>query len=161
MSAGNPGSELVCLEPSVLDRDTSQSYGHAGAMVPLLTPWMPGPAEANGAPILVSVTDFHADQRRELLGVALHGGRMRMGWYGMQGAIGLWLWSLPVNSRSGSISVWASEDDLERFIGLPHHVDIMKRYGPRGTVRSTRWQADTFDRHAVVERAREWITEAS
>jgi len=73
MSAGNPGSELVCLEPSVLDRDTSQSYGHAGAMVPLLTPWMPGPAEANGAPVLVSVTDFHAEKRRELLPVALLG----------------------------------------------------------------------------------------
>jgi hypothetical protein len=130
-------------------------------MVPFLTPWMPGPAEANGAPVLVSVTDFHADRRREVPVVAVEGMRMRMGWYAMPGAVGLWLWSLPVNSRSGSISVWASEDDLERFIGLPHHVDIMKRYGPRGTVRSTRWRADTFDRHAVIERAREWITEAS
>lgn len=120
---------------------------------------MPGPVEANGA-VLVSVTDFHADQRRELPGVALRGMRMRMGWYGMPGAVGLWLWTLPASSRSGSISIWASEDDLDRFIGLPHHVGIMKRYGPRGTVRSTKWHADTFDRHTVIERAREWITGA-
>ncbi|HVQ49474.1 MAG TPA: hypothetical protein VMS92_05445 [Mycobacterium sp.] len=130
-------------------------------MVPLLTPWMPGPVEASASPVLVSVTDFHADQRRELPGVALRGMRMRMGWYGMPGAIGLWLWTLPASSRSGSISVWACEDDLERFIGLPHHVGIMARYGPRGTVRSTKWHADTFDRHAVISRARQWIGEAS
>ena len=130
-------------------------------MVPLLTPWMPGPVEAGDTPVLVSVTDFRSDQRRELPGVALQGMRMRMGWYGMPGAIGLWLWSLPASSRSGSISVWASEDDLERFVGLPHHVGIMQRYGPRGTVRVTKWRADIFDRHAVIERAREWIGEAS
>jgi len=122
---------------------------------------MPGPVEASASPVLVSVTDFHADQRRELPGVALRGMRMRMGWYGMPGAIGLWLWTLPASSRSGSISVWACEDDLERFIGLPHHVGIMARYGPRGTVRSTKWHADTFDRHAVISRARQWIGEAS
>ena len=51
--------------------------------------------------------------------------------------------------------------DLERFIGLPHHVGIMERYGPRGKVRSTRWHADTFDRQAVVEQARHWIREAA
>jgi hypothetical protein len=130
-------------------------------MVPLLTPWMPGPVNATDAPVLVSITDFHADRRREVPVVAVEGMRMRMGWYAMPGAVGLWLWSLPTSSRSGSISVWLTEDALERFIGLPHHVDIMKRFGPRGTVRSTKWHADTFDRHAVVERAREWIAEAS
>jgi hypothetical protein len=27
----------------------------------------------------------------------------------------------------------------------------------QGTVRATKWRADTFEKHAVVERAREWI----
>jgi hypothetical protein len=82
---------------------------------------------------------------------------MGSGWYAMPGAIGLWLWMLPATSRGGSISVWASEADLERFIGLPHHVDIMARYRGRGTVRSTTWVADRFERGAIIVRARTWI----
>src|ERR1700724_3811568 len=92
---------------------------------PLLTPWMPGPLESSGSPIVVSVTEFRAHHRRELPGVALKGLHMRTGWYGMPGAVGMWLWSLPTSPRAGSISVWASEDDLKRFVSLPHHVEIM------------------------------------
>ena len=75
----------------------------------------------------------------------------------MPGAVGLWLWSLPAGSRGGSISVWASEADLERFISLPRHVEIMQRYGSRGTVRSTMWHADSFEPRSVIERASAWI----
>jgi hypothetical protein len=130
----------------------------AALVVPLLTPWMPGPVDPLDNPVVVSVTEFDADHRRDLPGVALKGLRMRMGWYGMPGAVGLWLWSLPARATGGSISVWASEDDLQRFVGLPHHVDIMKRYGTRGTVRSTTWRADKFEANRVIERARNWIT---
>ena len=35
--------------------------------------------------------------------------------------------------------------------------DIMRRYGDRGDVRSTTWEADTFDRANTLARAREWI----
>jgi hypothetical protein len=129
--------------------------------VPRLTPWMPGPMDSRDGPVVVSVTEFLAHRRRELPGVAVEGLRMRMGWYAMPGAIGLWLWSLPASARGGSISVWASEGDLERFINLPRHVDIMRRYGPRGTVRSATWHADTFEPDAVIERARWWITGGS
>ena len=132
--------------------------GAAGLAAPRLTPWMPGPVDPRDQPVVVSVTEYVADHRRDLPGVALQGLRMRMGWYAMPGAVGLWLWSLPIKGLGGSISVWASEDDLERFIGLPHHVDIMRRYGPRGSVRSTKWTADRFDRRLIIERARDWIT---
>jgi hypothetical protein len=84
--------------------------------------------------------------------------RMRMGWYAMPGAIGLWLWALPARAIGGSISVWANEADLQRFVDLPHHVDIMQRYGSRSTVRSTKWHADKFERRFIVDRARSWIT---
>lgn len=130
----------------------------AAFAIPLLTRWMPGPHNPADAPVVVSVTEFLAHHRRELPGVAFNGFRMRMGWYAMPGAVGLWLWSLPATARGGSISVWASEDDVERFITLPHHVDIMQRYGTRGTVRSTMWQANKFEPHVVIERARAWIT---
>jgi hypothetical protein len=99
----------------------------AASVAPLIAPWMPGPHDPGDATVVVSVTDFQTFRRRELPGIAVNGLRMRMGWYAMPGAVGLWLWSLPATSRSGSISVWASEDDLQRFVGLPHHIDIMKR----------------------------------
>ena len=126
---------------------------------PMLTPWMAGPLARRDGPVLVSVTEFRAHHGRDLPGVLCKGLRMRLGWYAMPGAIGLWLWSLPATARGGSISVWASEDDLERFVSLPHHVAIMQRYGGRGTVRSTTWTDDTFEPPAVIERARTWITE--
>jgi hypothetical protein len=126
--------------------------------VPVLTPWMPGPVNPLDRPVVVSVTEFSADHGRDLPGVLLKGLRMRMGWYAMPGAVGLWLWSLPARAIGGSISVWANEGDLQRFVDLPHHVGIMQRYGSRGTVRSTKWHADKFEPHLIVERARIWIT---
>jgi hypothetical protein len=131
----------------------------ATARAPFLTSWTPGPVDRQDAPVVVSVTEFSAHHRRELPGVAVKGLRMRMGWYAMTGAVGMWLWMIPADGRGGSISVWAGEDDLERFITLPHHINIMRRYGDRGTVRSTTWTADRFDRAATVKRARAWIAE--
>jgi hypothetical protein len=130
----------------------------AALRVPVLTPWMSGPVKSTISPIIVSVTEFRAHHRRELPGIAVTGLHMRMGWYGMPGAVGMWLWSLPTAPRAGSISVWANEDDLERFISLPRHVGIMQRYGTRGTVRSTTWKADIFEPCQIIERARAWIT---
>lgn len=131
----------------------------AGA-APLLTPWMPGPVDPGDAPVVVSVTEFSAHHRRVLPGVAANGLRMRMGWYAMPGAVGMWLWMLPIVGRGGSVSVWASDEDLERFVGLPHHVDIMRRYGDRGTVRSTTWTAERFDRSVILDRAQNWIADS-
>jgi hypothetical protein len=118
---------------------------------------MPGPVDPGDASVVVSLTEFSADHRRVLPGVALRGLRMRMGWYAMPGAVGMWLWMMPVGGRGGSISVWASEEDLDRFVNLPHHVDIMKRYGDRGTVRSTVWTTERFDGDVILDRARAWI----
>ncbi|MGV0813495.1 hypothetical protein ABQF34_16150 [Mycolicibacterium boenickei] len=124
---------------------------------PLFTAWMPGPVAAGDGPVVVSVTDFAAHSRRHLPGVAYNGMRMREGWYALPGAVGLWLWSLPAAGRSGSISVWANAEALQRFVALPHHVDIMRRYGDRGEVRSTTWEVDPFDRAGTLARARDWI----
>jgi hypothetical protein len=129
----------------------------AAVAAPVLTPWMPGPVDPQGDPVVVSVTEYAAHHRRVLPRVAVNGLRMRMGWYAMTGAVGMWLWMVPTGGRGGSVSVWASEQDLERFVALPHHVDIMRRYGDRGTVRSTTWTADRFDRGVILDRARSWI----
>jgi hypothetical protein len=124
---------------------------------PLILPWMPGPCVTTTEPIIVSVTEFRVQHRRDLPTVAVKGLRMRLGWYAMSGALGLWLWSLPMAMRAGSISVWDNDDSLERFINLPHHVGIMNRYRSRGTVRSDKWSMERFEPDAVLDRAREWI----
>ncbi|MCV7115270.1 hypothetical protein [Mycolicibacterium setense] len=128
---------------------------------PLVTSWMSGPASAGDGPVVVSVTEYAAHSLRHLPGVAYSGMRMREGWYAMPGAVGLWLWSLPASGLSGSISVWTSQEALQQFIILPHHVDIMRRYRDRGDVRSTTWEDDTFDRVGTIARAREWIERES
>ncbi|MEV0670973.1 hypothetical protein [Mycobacterium sp. NPDC050441] len=124
---------------------------------PLITSWVPGPVDPGDAPVVVSATEYTAQHRRDAPGIAVRGLRMREGWYAMPGAVGLWLWSLPTASRSGSISVWTNAEALQRFVGLPHHVRIMQRYGDRGDVRSTTWDAASFDPAATVARARDWI----
>jgi hypothetical protein len=130
----------------------------AQSVSPLLSRWVPGPAIGADSAV-VSVTDFTAHRIRDLPGIALTGLRLRMGWYAMPGAVGLWLWSVPMQARSGSVSVWTSEDDLRRFVGLPLHVDVMRRNRDRGTLRSTTWTADEFVRADVLRRAREWIAD--
>ncbi|GAS89708.1 hypothetical protein [Mycolicibacterium brisbanense] len=130
----------------------------SGALAqPLVTSWMPGPVDPADNPVVVSVTEYTAQRRRDVPGIAVHGMRMREGWYAMPGAVGLWLWSMPTPGRTGSISVWTDEEALQRFITLPHHVRIMQSYGPRGEVRSTTWHAESFDPAATVARARGWI----
>jgi hypothetical protein len=126
--------------------------------VPQLTPWMPGPHETVTASVVLSVTEFVADRRLDLPGIMLKGLRMRAGWYGMPGAVGMWLWTLPGTTvRSGSISVWTNEADLDRFVNLPHHVAIMTRYSDRGRTRSIRWAEPEFNPAAVIDKARAWI----
>src|SRR4051794_20745460 len=119
---------------------------------PLLMPWAPGPASGADDAVVVSVTDFAVHRRRHLPGIWLTGLRLRMGWYAMPGAVGLWLWSLPIGARGGSVSVWTSEAELRRFVGLPMHVDVMRRNRDRGTVRSTTWTADRFVAADVLRR---------
>jgi hypothetical protein len=126
---------------------------------PFLVPWAPGPASGADSAVIVSVTDFAVHRRGHLPGVWLTGLRLRMGWYAIPGAVGLWLWSLPIRARGGSVSVWTSEEELRRFVGLPLHVDVMRRNRDRGTLRSTTWTADRFVVADVLQRAREWIAD--
>lgn len=126
---------------------------------PLISQDAPGPAASAGGGVVVSVTDFRPNRLRDTPRILATGLRLRLGWYAMPGAVGLWLWSLPLARRSGSISVWTSEDHLRGFVGLPAHVAIMRRYRDRGSLRSTSWAAERFNRAEVLERARRWIAE--
>lgn len=115
-------------------------------------PWREGPAARHDGPVVVSLTDFTATRVRDLPGIYLAGLRLREGWYALPGAVGLWLWGRPLERRGGSLTVWASKEDLRRFVSLPAHVAIMRRYRERGTIRAYTWETDRF----TVSPIREW-----
>jgi hypothetical protein len=124
-------------------------------------PWRPGPAAGSEGPVVVSLTDFRAHRLRDLPGIYGSGVRLREGWYAMPGAIGLWLWGQPLQrGRGGSVSVWQSEADLRRFVALPAHLAIMRKYRALGTLKSATWQMECFTpsaaRTAARERMRAW-----
>jgi heme-degrading monooxygenase HmoA len=116
--------------------------------------WTQGPLTAADGPVLVSVTDFHVARARDLPAVWAEGLRLRRAWPSMPGAVGMWLWAKPLRRRSGSVSVWRSEDDLRRFVRWPRHVEIMRRYRDSGELVSCMWPAEHFDRAQIWSAAR-------
>lgn len=121
---------------------------------PVWLPWAAGAHEETAGPVLVSLTEFRANGWRHLPGMARIALGLRAGWYGLPGAVGLYLWTDVSRRCVGSLSVWTDEADLRRWIGLPRHVQVMRRYRPRGTARSTQWTCGTFDRSAILAEAK-------
>lgn len=121
-------------------------------------PWVDGP-ERTDSPALVSLTEFTSRHPSDLFGIAYAALRLRAGWYGLPGAVGLWLWADLRTRTSGSVSVWTDETQMRRWVRLPLHVQIMKRYRDRGTVRATTWESDDVDpnviRRSAADRLRE------
>lgn len=123
----------------------------------LRTEWRNGPDAHSAGPVLISVTDFTSTRFRDLPGVARAGSALGREWPHLEGAVGMWLWSLPLTRRSGSVSVWSSETALRHFIGLPAHVNIMRSYRERGKISTTTWWNESFDREATWRQARAWL----
>lgn len=118
--------------------------GRGSARTPTFAWWTWGPAEVGGS-VLVSVTDFHLRHTGDLLRVYLAGLRLSRAWRSMSGAVGMWLWTTPLGKRSGSVSVWRSEEDLLRFVRWPRHLDLMRAYRNAGELTSTTWREAHFD----------------
>jgi hypothetical protein len=112
-------------------------------------PWTEGPEEGTAGPVFVSLTEFRAHAWRDLPGMARTALELRAGWYGLPGAVGLYLWADVAHRCVGSLSVWTDAADLQRWIGLPRHVQVMRSYRPRGSARSTQWTCETADKMAI------------
>jgi hypothetical protein len=116
--------------------------------------WKPGAVTPNpGEPVFVSVTDFHIHHPWHAPGAWRTGLRLRRSWPRLEGAIGLWLWSEPTRMRSGSISIWQTEEELMRFLRSPTHLTIMREYGSRMSGTSHGRTAPRFDRAAIWKHA--------
>ncbi|WP_242901704.1 hypothetical protein [Actinomadura terrae] len=120
------------------------------------THWTRGPAAAEDT-VLVSVTDF-TGRARDLPSIYRAGTELRSAWPEMEGAIGLWLWAVPLQRRTGSVSVWRTEADLLRFVGWKPHVAIMRRFRDRGHLASHTWETGDFTPPTTWTRAEELLT---
>jgi hypothetical protein len=116
--------------------------------------WRAGPVISDPSqPVYVSVTDFRINHPQHALGAWRTGLRFRRAWPRVDGAIGLWLWSEPLELRSGAVSIWRSETDLTRFLRSPVHRAIVARDRTRMHGASTGWIAARPDREAIWEQA--------
>ncbi|MFJ4280460.1 hypothetical protein [Streptomyces massasporeus] len=95
--------------------------------------------------MIVSATDFTPGRRRDLPGIARRGMALRRHWPRLEGAVGMWLWAMPVAGRCGSVSVWTGRRALAGFVRLPEHVAIMDEYRERGTTRSVIREYENLD----------------
>jgi hypothetical protein len=117
-----------------------------------------GPAARGEGPMVVSLTEFTPRHVRDWPLIARDGVALTRGWWAMAGAIGVVLYGDLRQRCGGSLSLWAGEDDLRRFVALPRHAAIMRRYRDRGTVRAAVWTAEELDLDATLAHRGVWLT---
>lgn len=109
-----------------------------------------GPVAHSDGPMVVSLTEFTPRDAHDWPLIARDGLALTRGWWAMAGAIGVVLYGDVRHRCGGSLSLWTSEEDLRRFVALPRHTAIMRRYRDRGTVRAAVWTADAVDLNATL-----------
>ena len=124
---------------------------------PLWVPWVLGPEGDPQCPVLVSVTEYTPDSYRHYHAFVLDGLRLRQGWFALDGAVALALYGQPLGKRGGSLSIWTSEEAMRRFVRLPRHVEIMRRYRRLGVIRAITWEQQRCDRAAAKATALRWL----
>lgn len=109
------------------------------------TSWRVGHTADSPGPFFISYTEFTPDHPADVVGIYLAARRLMAECAELEGAVGLATYWCLRQWKGGSLSVWQSPDALRGFVGLPFHIEIMQRYGTRGTVRSAEWWSDSFD----------------
>lgn len=117
-------------------------------------PWKTGSAPALDGPVLVSFTRYRYDSFGDLPAIALAALRMRRWWADLDGALGVSLYVNPLGRTTGALSLWRDEAALQGFVRRPFHIEIMRRYRTRGSLHSTTWWVEHFDRRAAYEEGR-------
>jgi hypothetical protein len=111
--------------------------------------WKRGAAEGASGEVLVAVTDFRVHRWRHVPGVWWNGLALRRKWPSTDGAVAQRFWTEPARRRSGSVSVWTSEEALRRFLGSAKHRSLARRYRDRAHLETFKWQAERFDPEAI------------
>ncbi|OXM54567.1 hypothetical protein [Amycolatopsis alba] len=123
----------------------------------LRSKWIIGPAADLTGDLLVSVTELTLNDFRRTPGAYRAGYALSREWPRLPGAVGQWLWAEPLRRRLGSVSVWRDRAGLRGFVGLPAHVEIMRKYRHLGTTRATTWHTDEADPLVIWRAADRWL----
>jgi hypothetical protein len=110
----------------------------------LRAPWQHGPAASEVGPVIISYTEYRFNRWRDVPGILMAGTRLSRQLCELEGAVGVSGYTRLLKRTVGSVSVWKSEADLRRFVALPYHIKIMRRYRTRGSVRSATWPSGRF-----------------
>lgn len=125
----------------------------------LRTSWKRGPAADSAGPFLVSYTEFTPHTMRDLPAIHFAAERLREACTELEGAVGVTTWWQVFRRRAGSLSAWEDEAALRRFVSLPFHIEIMRRYRSRGRLRAVDWHADAFDLSAAFDEGRQALAD--
>jgi hypothetical protein len=125
---------------------------HSIRDVRVRTTWKRGPAAASSdGHVLISYTEFTPHALRDLPRIYFAAERLRRACTELEGAVGVTTYWQLFKGRAGSVSAWEDEDALRRFVALPFHLEIMRRYRSRGSLRATEWRAGSFDLSAAFD----------
>jgi hypothetical protein len=122
----------------------SAALGDSLSDLRVRTSWRRGPAAESAGPFFVSYTEFTPDTLRDLPRIYRAAQRLRREIAELDGAVGVTVYWQLFRSRGGSLSAWTDEAALRRFVSLPFHVETMRAYRPRGSLRAIDWTADSF-----------------
>jgi hypothetical protein len=123
----------------------SAALGDSFTDLRVRTSWRRGPAAGVAGPFLVSYTEFTPDTLRDVPRIYRAAQRLRREIAELEGAVGVTVYWQLFRGRGGSVSAWSDESALRRFVSLPFHVETMRAYRARGSLRAIDWTADSIE----------------
>ena len=116
--------------------------------------WKAGRAADHQGPFFVSATRFTYRQHWHMPSVFWHGLRLRAGWGGVSGAVGLSIMADLSTCTTYTLSLWRTPADLQQWVRSPGHAVLMRAYGRRlESSAVTGWHTGSFDLGAAWREA--------
>lgn len=113
--------------------------------------WKEGPAPAGREPLLVSFTQFTPHRLRDMGSIWLAAEALGQELVAMPEAHGVVTYFQPGGRCVGSLSAWTEEAGLRRFVSLPSHLKVVRKFRDRGeALRSTKWWVENFQLGAAL-----------
>ena len=107
-------------------------------------PWVRGPAAASGT-VFVSATRFTYRSQLHMPFVFGHGLLLRSRWRTIDGAVGMCTAGSLLTRSTYTVSVWAAEASLNRWLESTHHARLMRDYkGYLESSAAVSWLTDSF-----------------
>ncbi|MFD0363403.1 hypothetical protein ACFQZZ_18305 [Nocardia sp. GCM10030253] len=111
----------------------------------LTSRWKNGPSVQAEGPFMISVTQYTPNYLTDIRDIWRMSEDLGDQLAQIDGAAGVMTYIQPARRRLGSISIWADDRGLTKFIVLPDHVDTMNKYRSRGLpIRSAKWWTDEY-----------------